>query len=197
MKHTSSSRHCHIPYLFTLRTFQERSIRPEYKSETISRHFPPIDLPVPGPRGFISKRRDSVHSADVILFSDPGQRRRKERRSREPLVCTGIVTRSPDASHPRFPTPSASPVDVVDDAVHLVAPRRRRRAAAFARDHHSRMEFSRHCHYKRIVTNLVLSFSLCAARQNGLDHRRRSGITVSSISRLIPPPSPKSVIRKQ
>lgn len=93
--------------------------------------------------------------------------------------------RSSDVSHPRFPTPSASPV-VVDDAMHLVAPRRRRRAAAaFARGPCSRMEFSRHRHYKRIVTNLLLSFSLCAARQNGLDHRRRSGITVSSISRLI------------
>lgn len=119
----------------------------------------------------------------MILFSDPAKQRRKGERA--PFARASRMHwhrfRSPDASYPRFPTPSASPVVVVvDDAIHLVAPRRRRRmaaVAAFTRDRRSWMEFSRHRPYKRIVTNLVLPFSLCAARQNGLDHRRRSGIS--------------------
>lgn len=119
----------------------------------------------------------------MILFSDPGQLSRKID-VRESFSCALALAPSPDASHPRLPTPSACHPVVVDDATHLVAPRRRRRTVIFARDHHSRVEFSRRRRYKRIVTNLLFPFSLCAACQNGLDHRRRSGIP-SRRSRLI------------
>lgn len=34
------------------------------------------------------------------------------------------------------------------------------------------------CHRKRTVTNINLPFFLCAACQNGLDHRRRSGTVI-------------------
>lgn len=151
------------------------------KIETISRHFPDRS---PLSWGIISKRRDPLHPG-WSYFRIPDSHPAKSMFAKASRVhWHWHRRRSPDASHPRLPTPSACHPVVVDDATHLVAPRRRRRTVTFARDHHSRVEFSRRRRYKRIVTNLLFPFSLCAACQNGLDHRRRSGIP-SRRSRLI------------
>lgn len=129
-------------------------------------------------------------SVDALIFGSPGiapSISATSRFSRASRTHWDRRRSDDDATH-RYclgvPTPfplgaSALPAAVNgdDNAVHIVVPHRR--AAAFARDYYSRTDPLRQYHCKRTVINLALPFFLCAARQNGLDHRRRSGITRS------------------
>jgi len=72
-----------------------------------------------------------------------------------------------------------------DDVAHLM-PRRRCRIVTLARDCCSSDESSQRCHRKHIVTNISLPFFLCAACQNGLDHRRWSGIVIIRSYLIVP-----------